>query len=127
MDGLRRRILRSRETPKGFLLDLDGIESRREAENLRSVELLLDRSELDTPDEDEFYAGDLVGLVAVDESGEVLGSVVETFGTPAHEVLVVRDEGSGKTGDFYVPFTLEHVPVVDLEERHLTLRPPEPE
>ena len=126
--GLRRRILRSRETPKGFLLDLEGIEGRREAEGLRGMELLLDRDELDAPEEDEFYAADLVGLEAVAESGEVLGSVVETFGTPAHEVLVVRAGGeAGTSDDLYVPFTLEHVPVVDLGAKRATVRPPEPE
>lgn len=128
VDGARRRILRSRETPKGFLLDLDGIRSRREAEVLRSVELLLDRSELDVPDEEEFYAGDLVGLAVVGESGEILGSVAETFGTPAHEVLVVRSVGDdGISEELYVPFTLEHVPVVDLEGKRVIVRPPEPE
>lgn len=124
----RVRILRSRETPKGFLIDLEGVESRPEAISLRGIELLLDRSELDAPDEDEFYAGDLVGLSVFDESGEVLGSVAETFGTPAHEVLVVRgDKEDSVSGDLYVPFTLEHVPEVDIEKGRLVVHPPEPE
>lgn len=126
VDGVRRRILRSRETPKGFLVDLEGIAGRPDAKTLRGRELVLDRADLDEPEEDEVYVGDLVGLEAVDEQGESLGVVVETFETPAHEVLVVREEDRAKSAsDLYVPFTLEHVPEMDLEARRVVVRPPE--
>lgn len=118
--GTRRRILRSRETPKGFLVDLEGVGDRSEAARLRGEELLLDRSELDAPEEGEFYIADLVGLAAVDESGEKIGEVFATFETPAYEVLVVRTED----GELYVPFTHEHVPEVSLEHGRLVARPP---
>ena len=83
--------------------------------------LVLDRADLDAPGEDEFYVGDLVGLAAVNEEGERLGEVTETFETAAHEVLVVRTE----EGDVLVPFTLEHVPGVDLGSGRVSVRPPE--
>jgi 16S rRNA processing protein RimM len=121
--GRRRRILRVRQTPKGFLIDFEGIDGREQAQALTGRELLLDRSELDAPEPDEFYVGDLVGLVAVTRSGEALGTVLETFETGAHEVLVIR--GSGPVAEHLVPFTLEHVPEVDLEEGRLVVRPPE--
>jgi len=120
--GGRRRISRVRETPKGFLLDLEGVEDRPGAASLRGEELVLDRSELDAPEEDEFYVGDLVGLTAVGEAGEIVGTVRETFETAAHEVLVIYQEGAPAV---YVPFTLEHVPEVDLEAARLVVRPPE--
>jgi 16S rRNA processing protein RimM len=66
---------------------------------------------------------DLVGLTAVGEGGEVLGKVSETFETPAHEVLVVRESEDAPV--FYVPFTHEHVPYVDLAQRRVTVRSPE--
>ncbi|ABG04353.1 16S rRNA processing protein RimM [Rubrobacter xylanophilus DSM 9941] len=119
--GRRRRILRARRTPKGFLVDLEGVPDRFRAAELRGEDLLLDRSELDAPEEDEFYVADLVGLEAVDERGGALGEVIETFPTPAHEVLVVRGEG----GLLYVPFTREHVPEVDPRAGRAVVRPPE--
>ena len=119
--GQRRRISRVRETPKGFLVDLEGVGDRSGAAALRGEELVLDRRELDVPEEGEFYVQDLVGLRAVSEAGEVFGTVAETFETPAHEVLVVRTERAV----LYVPFTLEHVPEVDLGTRRLVVRPPE--
>ncbi|MBV9455631.1 MAG: 16S rRNA processing protein RimM [Rubrobacter sp.] len=109
--GERRRILGARETPKGFLIDLQGIENRESAAGLREVELLLDRAELDAPQPEEFYVGDLVGLVVYDQTGEHIGSVVDLLETSAYEILVIRDYGSAD--ERYVPFTFEHVPTVD--------------
>lgn len=124
--GERRRIVEVRETGKGFLVDLDGVGSREAAEALRSEELTLDRSELDEPEEGEFYVEDLVGLVAFDESGAALGVVSEVFETPAHEVVSIRSE-SAEAGETLVPFTLEHAPEVDLEAGRMVVRPPEPD
>lgn len=107
--GERYEILSSRETPKGFLVDLKGVSDRAAAARLRGEELLLDRDELVEPEEGEFYVADLVGIDAFDAAGEMLGVVAGTFETPAHEVLVVR-AGSEER---YVPFTVENVPEVD--------------
>ena len=120
--GTRHRISAARQTPKGFLIDLQGIEDRAGANALRGEELILDRKELDPPSEGEFYVADLIGLTAVDEAGEVLGTVNDTFETGAHETLVVS-EADGQ--DLYVPFTMEHVPEVELGSRRVVIRPPE--
>jgi 16S rRNA processing protein RimM len=121
--GVRRRISSARQTPRGFLLDLDGVESRTEGRALRGEQLLLDRRELDSNEEGEFYVADLVGLTAVSDAGEVLGKVADTFETAAHEVLVVREEKGGQ--DLLLPFTFEHVPELDLQKGHIVVRPPE--
>lgn len=121
--GERRRILAVRETPKGFLVDLEGVTGREEAARLRGTELILDREDLDAPDEGEFYVGDLVGLAAYDAEGGNVGSVVDVLETPTHEVLVVRDDDS----EHYVPFTFEHVPTVDLEGGRVVVSLPVPE
>jgi 16S rRNA processing protein RimM len=121
--GVRRRISSARQTPKGYLLDLEGVESRTDAQPLRGEQLLLDREELDSTEEGEFYVADLVGLTAVGDAGEVLGTVTDTFETAAHEVLVVREEKGRQ--DLYLPFTMEHVPLVDLQTGRIVVRPPE--
>ena len=121
--GMRRRISAARQTPKGFLLDLEGVESRADAKPLGGEQLLLDREELDAPEEGEFYVADLVGLAAVNDAGEVVGTVADTFETAAHEILVVREVKDEQV--LYLPFTLEHVPQVDLESGQIVVRPPE--
>jgi 16S rRNA processing protein RimM len=120
--GMRRRISAARQTSKGFLLDLEGVKSRADAKALGGEELLLDRKELDVPEEGEYYVTDLVGLTAVDDAGEVVGKVMDTFETAAHEVLVIREDDRQ---DLYLPFTHEHVPEVDLRAGHVLIRPPE--
>jgi 16S rRNA processing protein RimM len=107
----------------GFLVDLEGVEDRAGASAFKGEELVLDRSELDAPEEDVFYVGDLIALRAINEAGEDVGIVEETFETPAHEVLVIRKEEWAPV--LYVPFTLEHVPEVDLEGGVVVVRPPE--
>jgi 16S rRNA processing protein RimM len=123
VDGKRYRILAARATPKGFLVNLEGITDRNIAASLRGSEMLLEREELDAPEGEEFYVGDLVGLDVFDVSGEYLGSVAEVLETPAHEILVINDEGPGR----YIPFTYEHVPEVDLEGGRIVASPPETE
>jgi 16S rRNA processing protein RimM len=120
---VRRRISAARQTPKGFLLELEGVESRTDAQSLSGEKLLLERDELDATEEGEFYVADLIGLAAVSDAGKVLGEVADTFETAAHEVLVVRDESGGH--DLYLPFTLEHVPELDLQKGRVVVRPPE--
>jgi 16S rRNA processing protein RimM len=117
----RYRILRSRPTPKGFLVDLEGVRDRSETAGLRGQELFLDRRELDNLDEDEFYVGDLVGVRAYGESGEDFGEVAEVVSTPAYEILVLESVEEQR----HVPFTLEHVPELDLASGRLVVRPPE--
>lgn len=120
--GGRRLILEARQTPKGFLVEFEGISSREDADAMRGVELFLDRSELDEPEEGEVYVADLIGLDAFDDdSGEKLGTVAETFETAAHEILVIR---SGDE-EIYVPFTMEHVPELDIEAGRIIVAPPE--
>jgi 16S rRNA processing protein RimM len=121
--GRRRRISRVRRTPKGFLVDLEGVEDRAGAGAFKGEDLVIDRSELDAPGQGEFYVVDLVGLRAMNEAGEAVGTVEETFETPAHEVMVIRKEEGAPV--LYVPFTLEHVPKVDLEGGLMVVRTPE--
>lgn len=123
MAGARRRISGVRLTPKGFLVDVEGVESRAEVDALKGQELLLDRDELDVPEEGEFYVADLVGLAVSNDAGEIVGTVEDTFETAAHEVLVVREADGHQS--LYVPFTLEHVPYLDLEAGLVVIRPPE--
>jgi 16S rRNA processing protein RimM len=123
VNGQRRRILASRQTPKGFLVDLEGVDSRDLAASLRGSELVLDREELDAPDEEEFYVGDLVGLEVYDDTGTYIGSVVDILDAPAHEIILVQNDGAAT--EQYIPFSREHVRTIDLEERRILVSLPE--
>ena len=98
VDGERRRILASRQTPKGFLVNLEGIGDRDLAASLRGCELV----------------ADLVGLEVYDEAGTRIGSVADILERRAHDILFIRDDEK-ETAEYYVPFTKLHVPTVDPE------------
>ena len=83
------------------------IADRNAAEALRGTVLSVPRSALPPLGEGEYYHADLLGLAAVSDAGEVLGTVaaVENFG--AGDVLEI-ERADGKR--FMVPMTPEAVP-----------------
>ncbi len=53
----------------------------------RGAAIEVERSALPEPDEDEYYAFQLVGLEVQEEGGAILGRVVEISTNPANDVL----------------------------------------
>ncbi len=94
------------------------ITDRDEAARLNLTELFVPRAALPAPEPEEFYLADLIGLTAMSEAGEELGIIT-----------AVHDYGGGSTleispGARLVPFTQAAVPVVDLAQRRVVIRPP---
>ena len=88
------------------------IPDRTAAEALRGTVLTVPRSALPPLDEGEYYHADLLGLAAVSEAGEPLGTViaVENFG--AGDIVEI-ERADGK--HFMVPMRTEAVPEWDSE------------
>lgn len=102
---------------------IDGVPDRTAAERLRGIDLYVDRAALPAPEEDdEFYLADLIGLRAVTAAGEPYGTVraVQDFG--AGDVLEIAPAAGGPT--FWLPFTREVVPAVDVAAGRLVVVPP---
>ena len=100
------------------------VATREEAEALRGLRLYVPREALPEPDEDEFYLTDLVGLGAVDPAGAAVGTVkaVQNFG--AGDLLEIAPAEGGAT--WWLPFTREAVPEVDIKGgRLVVVRPAE--
>jgi 16S rRNA processing protein RimM len=112
-DGRRMiTVASARVTQKGVVARLEGVTDRNAAEALRGVELYVDRERLPATDADEFYHTDLIGLAAVDPSGETLGTIMAVHNFGAGDLLEIRLAASGKTE--LVPFTDQVVPEVDI-------------
>jgi 16S rRNA processing protein RimM len=116
------RIESLRPTPKEILVVFEKVEGRTQAEALVGSTVLVFREDLEPPAEDEYFQGDLVGLTAVDESGNVLGRVEELWSTGEVPNLVIRAEGRE---ELVVPFADDFVPTVDIPAGRLVVRPPE--
>lgn len=107
---------------KGVMLMVaNGVADRTAAEALKGTDLYISRQRLPEPEEDEFYNSDLIGLAAFHVDGTPMGKVkaVENFG--ASDLLEIQPP-SGRS--YYVPFTKEIVPEIDITGRKLTIDPP---
>lgn len=97
--------------------------TREEAAALRGRECHAPREALPEADEDEFYITDLIGLSAVTTDGEAAGRVVAVQNFGAGDLLEIE----GGDGRFYVAFTHEFVPDIDLADGQITIVMPEPD
>ncbi|ATB39128.1 ribosome maturation factor RimM [Cystobacter fuscus] len=116
------RIESVRPTPKETLVVFEEVERREDAEALVGATVLVFREDLEPPEEDEYFQGDLVGLTAVDEAGNVLGRVEELWDTGEVPNLVIRAEGRE---ELVVPFADDFVSTVDIPGGRLVVKPPE--
>jgi 16S rRNA processing protein RimM len=112
-----------------YIIELEGVEDRDQVEELRGCKLMVQQSDRPQLAEDEYHVVDLIGLpVFIQESGELLGSVVNVL--PAgHDLLEVQLHQEGRLGEkgqrnILIPFVKAIVPVVDLEVRRIEITPP---
>jgi 16S rRNA processing protein RimM len=83
------------------------IAGRDQAEKLRGTTLSVPRSALPPLAEGEYYHADLVGLPAVSDAGEKLGTVIAVANFGAGDVIEIE---RAKGGTFMVPMRAEAVP-----------------
>ncbi len=93
------------------------IATREDAEALAGAALYVDRDALPAPQEDEFYAADLIGLSVYAENGAAVGEVVAVHNFGAGDFIEV----SGPAAGFFVPFTRACVPTIDLAARRILI------
>ncbi len=86
------------------------VADRNAAEALRGTELAVARDELPPLGEGEYYHADLLGLSAVSESGDPIGTIVTVENFGAGDVLEI-EKPDGKR--FMVPMRAEAVPAWD--------------
>lgn len=123
--GERRFVLRLKGRVKDLLLaEIEGIGDRDAAEALRGLRLHVARSALPVPeDPEEFYHADLIGLRVERSDGTPLGAVVSVQDFGAGDLLEVKAPDGER---FYLPFTRQVVPSVELAAGRLVVEPPEP-
>lgn len=70
-------------------LALEGVTDRNAAEALRGRFVLLDRDDLETLGDDEFYWHELIGCTVATDTGREIGVVRALWDSGRHDVLVV--------------------------------------
>lgn len=99
----------------------EGVDDRNKAEALKGLKLYILRSDLPPPEEDEFYAADLIGLSVENLAGEALGKVKSVHDFGAGDLLEIQPQ-HGPT--WWLPFTLAAVPEVHIAEGRIVADPP---
>ena len=93
------------------------VADRIAAEALRGTVLTVPRSALPALAEGEYYHADLLGLAAVSDAGEPLGTVIAVENYGAGDVLEIERPGGKR---FMVPMRVEAVP--EWDEARLVVR-----
>lgn len=112
-------ITRCRPFKGGWLLIVDGIDDRSEAEKWRGRYLLAPLAELEPPGENEVYLHDLLGVAIENPEGGVVGRVAGYYELPQGIMLDVHTEN----GETLLPYRPEVVAHADMERRVLVLHP----
>ncbi|MBD2437286.1 ribosome maturation factor RimM [Nostoc sp. FACHB-110] len=108
-----------------YVIRIAGVDNRNQAEELRDCQLYVPASDRPELGEDEYHVVDLIGLeVFLQESGELLGNVVDVIpaGNDLLEVQLIASEKKQKT--VLIPFVREIAPVVDLQTKRIEITPP---
>ena len=110
----------SRPFRRGYLLRIEGFETREEADGLRGLYLLRSREELKEPEGGELFYHQLLGMKVVTMEGEEVGEIVEVFELRPADLLEVR--GSSKS--HLIPFLSSLIRKVDPEAGLMIIDPP---
>ena len=121
-DGTRQFVVTHAREAKGHLVaTLKGIATRDDAERLNGIELYIARDKLPATDEGEYYHADLVGLAAVNVTGEPLGRVTAIHNFGAGDIVEIAPPHGAP---MLLPFTNAVVPTVDLAGGRLVIELP---
>jgi len=103
---------------KGMLAELEGVNTRTQAEQLKKIKIWVSTDEIEV-DDDEYLWEELLDC-AVYVGDKLIGSVkaLEEYG--AQDILVVKTPDDAVVqGEWMLPFTEDVIQLVDMQERRV--------
>lgn len=100
------------------ILKFKGIDNINDVEKYRRATLLVTRENAVPLAENEYFIADLIGLSAVSDEGEELGTITDVLQTGANDVYVVT---TPQKEEILVPAIRECILAVDLDARRMQL------
>ncbi len=105
------------------LLTLPNVQDRNAAENLRGVDIYIERESLPPLSDDEAYLHDIIGLNIVEhDSNEIIG-ILESVEFPSEQMIWVIRHKEGR--EILLPAVEEFIVSFDLEAEEIRISPPE--
>ena len=118
--GTPRKITQARDTQRGWLVALEGIATRTDAESLRGQPVEVDRDALEL-DEADVLLDDLVDCEVRLPDGKPWGTIAEVMIGQHQDLLVIHDGEIERL----LPLVDEFVTNIDLDAGVVTVSPPE--
>ena len=119
-NGQEMEIVSASPFKGGLIVHFAGLDDRSEAELWRDRFLLLPSDELTPLGEDQVYVHELPGMRVELESGEIVGTVLDTYELPQGLALDVQRE----RGTVMIPYD-RVVTSIDRETRVIRIDPPD--
>lgn len=122
-DGVvRLAVKEAKEHSDSVVATAHEVTDRSAAEALRGARIFVSRSSFPTPNQDEYYWVDLLGLDVVNREKVHLGQVRDLQSTGPQTVLVIAYDGpDGKPAERMIPFVSAYVDGVDLAARRISV------
>ncbi len=102
-----------------LLLELDGVSSISEAKELVGASILVEKSKLPPPAEDEYYWFDIIGLEVFTDNGTFLGTVKRILQTGSNDVYVIGKEEK----EYLIPAIADVVTNIDVGKKTMIVCP----
>jgi 16S rRNA processing protein RimM len=118
-------VASSRPFNEGLLVAFAEVPDRNAAETWRGRYLLVPADELPPPADDEVYVHELPGMRVELASGEVVGTVEETYELPQGLALDVRRAAPREAETVLILFDERTIASLDREARVILVTPPE--
>lgn len=119
LDGVGRRVQRSRPDRDAWIVKLQGIGSRTAAEPYRGALIEVPDAEVRRESDESYFVHELVGLRVLTADGRELGRLVEVLQPGANDVYVVV----GERGEILVPAIAEVIDRIDVREGVVVITP----
>jgi 16S rRNA processing protein RimM len=118
-------VASSRPFNEGFLVTFGEISDRNVAETWRGRYLLLPADELPPPSDEEVYVHELPGMRVELASGDLVGTVEETYELPQGLAIDVRRAPPRERETVLILFDERTIVSVDRDARLIVVTPPE--
>lgn len=102
------------------IIKLKGIDSIENAEKYKGSTIFVDNNNTKKLADDEYMVSDLIGITAKLDNDEVLGVVENVLPYSANDIYLIKSE-DGK--EFLIPAIKEFVPVIDIKEKIMIIKP----
>ena len=107
-----------------FIIALEGIKDRNEADNLKRYKLLVKNNDIPKLKDNEFHLNQLIDLevkLNIENELKVIGKVVDLL-TENNNLIVIRLNNNNK--NILIPFVKEIVTTIDKNKKYLIIDPP---